>query len=450
MLIVWDDHPKNLLGRAASIEEQLMRMIWGDGEQLYEKPEEKKSANVSIVDLPDGTVTPSELEDALIRENRPTKLLNSVFVGLTLTLLVAALGSGWRNLAIEVSADGSYTRLALLVVTPCQIFVSLFFMQIIIVNLVQMFGPISQLNINSKFYSGKAPRRLSRYQQTLSHVTIQMPVYKEGLVAVIQPTIISLKAAISTYELQGGTANIFVNDDGMQLLPEDEAQARRDFYEEHSIGWVARPKHNPKSEDGEKVFLRRGKFKKASNMNYALMVSNKVEEKLLLVQRTHDWTQEQEYSAYDECLAQVLAEEEGRAWAEGNIRVGDYILLIDSDTRVPVDCLLDAASEMEQSPECAILQYSSGVMQVTDSFFENGITFFTNLIYTAILYTVANGDVSPFVGHNAILRWSALQEVSFEDEDGYEKFWSESHVSEDFDMSLRLQCAGYIIWRLHG
>jgi cellulose synthase/poly-beta-1,6-N-acetylglucosamine synthase-like glycosyltransferase len=73
------------------------------------------------------------------------------------------------------------------------------------------------------------------------------------------------------------------------------------------------------------------------------------------------------------------------------------------------------------------------------------ITFFTNLIYTAIRYTVANGDVSPFVGHNAILRWSALQQVVYEDEDGYEKFWSESHVSEDFDMSLRLQVAGYII-----
>lgn len=84
-------------------------------------------------------------------------------------------------------------------------------------------------------------------------------------------------------------------------------------------------------------------------------------------------------------------------------------------------------------------------MQVVHTYFENGITFFTNLIYTAIKYTVANGDVAPFVGHNAILRWSAIQQVSYVDEDGYEKFWSESHVSEDFDMSLRLQCDGYII-----
>jgi hypothetical protein len=58
---------------------------------------------------------------------------------------------------------------------------------------------------------------------------------------------------------------------------------------------------------------------------------------------------------------------------------------------------------------------------------------------------VANGDVAPFVGHNAILRWSALQHVAEKGEDGIDRFWSESHVSEDFDMSLRLQIAGYII-----
>lgn len=29
--------------------------------------------------------------------------------------------------------------------------------------------------------------------------------------------------------------------------------------------------------------------------------------------------------------------------------------------------------------------------------------------------------------------------------DGKDKYWSESHVSEDFDVSLRLQCAGNIV-----
>jgi cellulose synthase/poly-beta-1,6-N-acetylglucosamine synthase-like glycosyltransferase len=212
---------------------------------------------------------------------------------------------------------------------------------------------------------------LNREKHVLPHVTIQMPVYKEGLNGVIRPTVSSLKLAISTYEMQGGTANIFINDDGMQLIDEADAQARRDFYEENNIGWVSRPGHKPNPKPGEQKFLRRGKFKKASNMNYALMISNLVEDRLAKIHRHDRWTHEEECEAYEECLKQVL-EENGRAWADGNIRVGDYILIIDSDTRVPKDCLLDAVSEMEQSPEVAIIQFNSGVMQVTPSYFESG------------------------------------------------------------------------------
>jgi hypothetical protein len=83
-------------------------------------------------------------------------------------------------------------------------------MQSIIGSLMQIFGPVNQLGSNSKAYSGKPPRRIKN--GALPHMTIQMPVYKEGLAAVIRPTVLSLKAAISTYELQGGTANIFIND----------------------------------------------------------------------------------------------------------------------------------------------------------------------------------------------------------------------------------------------
>ena len=292
------------------------------------------------------------------------------------------------------------------------------------------------MKANSRFYSALLPRRLT--EMPLPHVTIQCPVYKEGLASVIAPTVRSIKQAITTYELQGGSANIFINDDGMQIIDEEERQARIDFYADHSIGWTARPKH---TSDG---FIRRGKFKKASNMNFGLMLTCNVETKLAQVQRHEMWSQNEEAAEYDRCLREVL-EEHGRAWADGNIRVGDYILIIDSDTRVPADCLLDAASEMEQSPEVGIMQFSSGVMQVVHTYFENGITFFTNLIYTAIKYTVSNGDVAPFVGHNAILRWTAIQQIGYEDEDGYEKFWSEAHVSEDFEMSLKLQCQGYII-----
>lgn len=234
-----------------------------------------------------------------------------------------------------------------------------------------LLGPISNITANSKNYSGTPPKRLDREQQQLPHVTIQMPVYKEGLNGVIRPTIRSLQQAIRTYELQGGTANIFINDDGIQVISPEQAEARREFYRENHIGWVARPKHNTDPEKGL-VFVRQGKFKKASNMNYSLMISNQIEEKLQAVQRHQGWSIVEEALAYEQALTQVLEEQEGRAWADGNVRIGDYILIIDSDTRVPKDCLLDAVSEMESSPEVAILQFTSGVMQVTTSFFENG------------------------------------------------------------------------------
>jgi cellulose synthase/poly-beta-1,6-N-acetylglucosamine synthase-like glycosyltransferase len=232
----------------------------------------------------------------------------------------------------------------------------------------------------------------------------------------------------------------------VQVISQEDGEERQEFYDENGIGWVARPKHNPTPTDGSKPFQRRGKFKKASNMNYALRLSLEIEQELVKVTRSADWSQLDENDAYGIVLQNVLAGREGETWADGNIRVGDYILLIDSDTRVPQDCLLEAVSEMEQCPDVAILQFMSGVMNITNTFFENGITFFTNMIYTMIKFAVANGDVAPFVGHNAMLRWSAIQGISYDcEKDTFEKFWSESTVSEDFDMSLRLQCEGYTV-----
>ncbi|OAP55210.1 hypothetical protein AYL99_10910 [Fonsecaea erecta] len=429
LLVVWDDDPSNIMKRAASIESELMELVWHTGEARDEEEvtNEKNRASIASVDSESGELPPQE---------RPTNLMNTILVAFTLIIVVTLLGLACRSLATEIAVDGSYIRLAFVSLVPVQIFFTLFFAQVIVGCVAQCLGPIQQMQLNSKYFSAKCSPRLRT--QILPHVTIQCPVYKEGLASVIAPTVKSIKQAISTYELQGGTANMFINDDGLQLIDEEQRKARIDFYQDHNIGWTARPKH------GSEGFVRKGKFKKASNMNYGLMLSCKVEDKLQRYHRNSAWTPNDESEAYDECLREVL-DETPRAWADGNIRIGDYILLIDSDTRVPVDCLLDAVSEMEQSLNVGIMQFASGVMQVVHTFFENGITFFTNLIYTAIEYTVANGDVAPFVGHNAILRWSAIQQVSYTDEDGYEKFWSESHVSEDFDMSLRLQCDGYII-----
>ena len=129
-----------------------------------------------------------------------------------------------------------------------------FFSQVIVGCIAQCIGPVRQLQENSKYFSAKCSPRLQN--RTLPHITVQCPVYKEGLASVIAPTVKSIKQAISTYELQGGSANLFINDDGLQILDEDDRRARIDFYADHSIGWTARPKH------GSEGFVRRGKFKK--------------------------------------------------------------------------------------------------------------------------------------------------------------------------------------------
>jgi hypothetical protein len=48
-------------------------------------------------------------------------------------------------------------------------------------------------------------------------------------------------------------------------------EERLEFYRQHGIGFVARPPH------GHGGFVRAGRFKKASNMNYCLDVSRRVE-----------------------------------------------------------------------------------------------------------------------------------------------------------------------------
>jgi membrane glycosyltransferase len=100
---------------------------------------------------------------------------------------------------------------------------------------------------------------------------------------------------------------------------------------------------------------------------------------------------------------------------------------------------------MHENPQLAILQHSSGVLQVGAAGFERCMTYFTRTIYTAMEWAVASGDDAPFLGHNAFIRWTSLRELSYTDNDGEEKWWSESHVSEDFDLSIRLHVKGYVV-----
>ncbi|KAF8437732.1 glycosyl transferase family group 2-domain-containing protein [Terfezia claveryi] len=482
LVLLWHDSVEAMITHVQDVEAKLLALIWGNSIPNLLTPGSKSphefsvysSRNVSTTKLPkspspgppvppidsihlagpdsDASADTSPTRDVEKGDresiNRPLVFISAIYIGLSTALVIILLcGFSVRTLLVECLVDGYYVRFALLASIPIVMTLTLFFSIVMFSNVFQLFGPVTNLQTNSRYFSAKAPNLTLAYQQGFAppHITIQMPVYKESLAGVIRPTVTSLKAAISQYELQGGTANIFINDDGLQVIDAAEAQERVDYYQDNNIGWVARPGHN------DNGFIRAGKFKKASNMNFALDISNRTEDLLLQLmeakmaeEKTTIISEHEEEELYAIALNRTI-EESGIAWAGGNIRIGEIILIVDSDTRVPTDCLIKGAAEMFLSPEVAIIQHSAGVMQVTQDYFENGITFFTNLVYSAIRFGVGNGEVAPFVGHNAFLRWQAIQSVAMKGEDGKDKYWSESHVSEDFDVSLRLQCAGNVV-----
>ncbi|KAK7018371.1 Glyco-trans-2-like domain-containing protein [Favolaschia claudopus] len=393
-------------------------------------------------------------EDGLGRASRPIRLLAPFYGGLGAGLSLFFLLSGLATLLAEFRLDGDPTRFALLVTAPFLICISLFFALQVISSITFLIGPVAQYHENSRYYSAVKPAPNAALDGALPHVTVELPVYKESLEETIAPSVYSLKKAMQTYARQGGTSSIFVHDDGLQLIGEEEREKRMAFYADHNIGWVARPGHDS-SPTG---FKRAGRFKKASNMNYGLALSLKMEAHLASLIALESSGQHIQLLDGENCLedralqmaVEEVFEETGgrwRPWARNgrSCRVGEVILIVDSDTIVPEDCFRDAARELVECPEVAIIQHESDVMQVAHHYFENGIAHFTRRINKCISMGCANGEVAPFVGHNAFLRWSAIQDAAFVDEDGLTKIWSESNVSEDFDMALRLQLRGYII-----
>ena len=125
ILVVWDDEPKHLLSRAQQIEEQLMAIIWHDNTVL-EDEKANKSQTVLITEVaqegPNGEIT---YEEMMVAKPRRLVLLQAFLCACTLALLTVALGSGWRNIAIQTKVDKSMLRLAFAAVVPLQMWLAL-------------------------------------------------------------------------------------------------------------------------------------------------------------------------------------------------------------------------------------------------------------------------------------------------------------------------------------
>lgn len=139
--------------------------------------------------------------------DRPVYLTSAVFVGMGMCLIIVLLlGLATSQLLVESLTDGKWSRMGLIAFLPFLLLVGLFFAIVITTDLCQAFGPIGGIKKNSRFFSAIRPNLRRAYAAgfTPPPITIQMPVYKEGLENVIKPTVASLKEAISYYESRGG------------------------------------------------------------------------------------------------------------------------------------------------------------------------------------------------------------------------------------------------------
>ena len=72
-----------------------------------------------------------------------------------------------------------------------------------------------------------------------------------------------------------------------------------------------------------------------------------------------------QYEALQEVRLRTLAQTPDQAFlAGGDVRIGEYILLVDSDTRVPEHCILPTVTELMNSPEVAFTQHYTTPLQV--------------------------------------------------------------------------------------
>ena len=125
ILLVWDDEPKHVLDRANDIEDQLMSMVWRDGIEYGDvtTAPTSKASSINMLEMRDGT-DGAEAE-AVTEPARQIVLIQPILSACTLVLIFAAIGSGWREIAIELVVDRSWLRLAFLAVVPVQFWLAL-------------------------------------------------------------------------------------------------------------------------------------------------------------------------------------------------------------------------------------------------------------------------------------------------------------------------------------
>lgn len=260
-------------------------------------------------------------------------------------------------------------------------------------------------------------------------LTILVPVYDESFEKVLEKTLSNFVDICIDYNKKfDKKINILVCEDGLKAINNNnEIELRKNYYNSHKeIFYIAREKNN-----------RRGKFKKASNINFSMNIIKKVNNEnknLSLLSAEYNF----DYSLND------------------NFELGKYILLIDSDSKMNIGIINNLIYEMISADKKIVYaQCNTSADLVSNNHWEKIIGHFTDSIYNmSFLYSSANGNPTPLVGHNCILDWEQIVNIldkndydmnyeNMSNKTDYIEYLDESVVSEDFALSLDLYIEGY-------
>jgi len=366
-------------------------------------------------------------------------------------------------------------------------------------SIFKCFIPAKAFQSNTK-YCSVIPEKKPPNADWLD-VTIQIPVYKESLQEVMIPTLKScIKSRDHYIRKSGAKCNIVICDDGMmaflknnfaaaemlwetieatkgkyfklsQLLQKVPKPARRHlkglhsrdvyevfhrmlFYYHYRIGFVARS-----------TWDRRGKFKKASNLNSHLRLY---------------WGAEQLAGAENISIENALIEnshnENGSRYTMfGNdVSIGHLILVNDADARMAESVIIKTVPEFLNDKSLGFTQHATKTLddQRGESYYINMLSAYTDALYMGhFLLSSILGCHPPLVGHSIILRSDAVRQTgrirtlrkaqrwlnniglpflsvdqigSYNlQDDGSTEYWSENHVSEDFELMIHLYNLGF-------
>lgn len=121
-LVVWEDEPKRLLERAQSIQDALVQMIWGKD---LARVTEKAVAKSIGLEAKEYSEEPWDIFDDTPEKPRKLKMWQSVYTSIAILMLTVAVGSGWRQVAIQQIHEPNWLRMLFLIAIPAQAWLSL-------------------------------------------------------------------------------------------------------------------------------------------------------------------------------------------------------------------------------------------------------------------------------------------------------------------------------------